>query len=243
MPLGVPLSTLRRNLRAETGTSLNPLQGIAAQQTLDLILDRQQRELWDAYNWKHLRIYRDIALAVGQGSYNYPTDLPFEQVITVWFADGLTASRWEPLLYGITASMIPPSGPRVGTPKRWDNVAVVASGVTNPTGQIAILPLPSVAGMLLRLEGQAAINSLVADTDKCVIDSQLITLFASAEVLANQKSEGAAMKLTKAQNYLRHLLANQGADKRVNRNMGGSQRYGNDPDKGLRSTPYIDYIP
>jgi hypothetical protein len=96
--------------------------------------------------------------------------------------------------------------------------------------------------MALRLEGQAAINPLVADTDKCVLDSQLITLFAAAEVLANQKSEGAAMKLTKAQNYLRQLLKNQGATKRVNYNMGGSQRYGNDPDK-MRAIPFLDYIP
>jgi hypothetical protein len=240
MPLGVPLLTLRRLLRAETGTSLNPLQGIAAQQTLDLILDRQQRELWDAYNWRHLRIYRDVPLAVNQGTYNYPTDLPFEQIITVWCAE--SSSRWKPLLYGISISMVPPAGPPRGAPSRWDNVASVSvGGVTNPVGQLSVLPVPIAAGTL-RLEGQAAINPLVNDDDKCVIDSQLLVLFAAAEVLANQKSEGAQMKLTKAQLYLRRLLANQGADKRVNYNMGGSQRFGNDPDKA-RLTPYIDYVP
>jgi hypothetical protein len=241
MPLGVPLSTLRRNLRAETGTSLNPLQGIAAQATLDLILDRQQRELWDAYTWRHLRIYRDVPLAVGQGEYNYPADLPYDQIITVWFAAG-TSGRWRPLTYGISLGMIPPSGPPRGTPAFWDNAAAVGGGVTEPVGQLMIHPLPGDASMLLRLEGQAAINPLVADTDKCVLDSQLITLFAAAEVLANQKSEGAAMKLTKAQNHLRQLLKNQAATKRVNYNMGGSQRFGNDPYKP-RAVPYLDFIP
>ena len=50
MPLGVTLLDLRRELRAETGTSLNPAQGMQAQATMDIMLARQQRELWDAYN-------------------------------------------------------------------------------------------------------------------------------------------------------------------------------------------------
>ena len=83
----------------------------------------------------------------------------------------------------------------------------------------------------------------MADTDSCVIDSEAIVLFAAAEVLAMQKNEAAPMKLTKAQNYLRRLLADQGADKRANYNMGGNQRGGIDPDYGRRMTPYIDYIP
>jgi hypothetical protein len=51
------------------------------------------------------------------------------------------------------------------------------------------------------------------------------------------------MKLTKAQNYLRRLLADQGADKRQNYNMGGIYRGGIDPDKNRRVVPYLDYIP
>ena len=77
----------------------------------------------------------------------------------------------------------------------------------------------------------------------CIIDSKAIVLFTAAEVLATQKSEAAPMKLTKAQNYLRRLLADQGADKRANYNMGGNQRGGIDPDRSRRLTPYIDYIP
>ena len=66
MPLNVPLSTLRLELRAETGTSLNPAQGVQVQQTIDLLLARQQRELWDAYNWEHLQYWSDMPVAQGQ---------------------------------------------------------------------------------------------------------------------------------------------------------------------------------
>ena len=53
-------------------------------------------------------------------------------------------------------------------------------------------------------------SSLIADTDKCIIDSKAIVLFAAAEILANQKVRGAQpLKLTKAQKYLRRLLAEQ----------------------------------
>lgn len=68
-------------------------------------------------------------------------------------------------------------------------------------------------------------------------------LFAAAEVMATQKSEAAPMKLTKAQNYLRRILADQGADKRANYNMGGVFRGGPDPDRRGRRVPYTDYIP
>ncbi|MEY9428132.1 hypothetical protein ABH975_003447 [Bradyrhizobium ottawaense] len=245
MPVGVQLSDLRRDLRAETGTSLNPAQGVQAQQTLDLILDRQQRELWDAYNWPHLRFYVDVALAQSQFIYDYPPAMPFDQILQIYVATD-TASSWQRLDYGISASMIRPSGPNKGTPTRWANKVSVdttgATPITDPVGKLVITPTPSSA-MLMRIEGQAPLRPLVADTDKCIIDGKAIVLFAAAELLAAQKSEAAPMKLQKAQNHLRRLLQDQGADKRRNYNMGGSYRGGNDPDKSRRAVPYLDYIP
>jgi len=245
MPVGVQLSDLRRDLRAETGTSLNPAQGVQAQQTLDIILDRQQRELWDAYNWPHLRFYVDVPLAQNQFVYAYPAAMPFDQILHIYVATDQSSS-WQRLDYGISASMIRPTGPNKGTPTRWANqVSVDTSGptpMTDPVGKIALTPTPSSASMIMRIEGQAPLRPLAADGDKCIIDSKAIVLFAAAEVLAAQKSEAAPMKLQKAQNHLRRLLQDQGADKRWNYNMGGNHRGGVDPDR-RRAVPYIDYIP
>src|SRR5947209_2718070 len=99
MPLGVSLVDLRRELRAETGTSLNPAQGVQAQASLDLVLARQQRELWDAYNWQHLKIWADMALAKGQANYDYPKEMAFEQIIRIYVATSASA-QWRPLAYG-----------------------------------------------------------------------------------------------------------------------------------------------
>lgn len=265
MPLGVTLLELRRELRAETGTSLNPNQGVQAQDTIDILLARQQRELWDAYNWQHLKIWTDVPLSGGQSVYSYPKEMAFDQIVKVYIAqvtkddaiDPLkitAATSWTPLSYGIKPFMMHLGPTNTGKPMRWSNIASVNTAgpvpITNPVGQFQLLPTPEdltltapKTSYVLRFEGQAPISPLIAPTDTCILDSKAIVLFAAAEILATQKSEAAPMKLTKAQNYLRRILADQGADKRQNYNMGGQYRGGNDPDKGRNTTRYLDYIP
>jgi len=264
VPLGVTLLELRRELRAETGTSLNPQQGVQAQETIDILLARQQRELWDAYNWQHLKIWTDVPLTGGQGVYSYPKEMAFDQIVRVYIAqvtkddpadvNKITASTsWSALTYGIKAYMTHLGPTNSGKPVRWSNVVSIDTtgpvAITNPVGQFQLLPVPDdnlanpKLSYVLRFEGQAPLSPLVASTDTCILDSKAIVLFAAAEMLATQKSEAAPMKLTKAQNYLRRILADQGADKRTNYNMGGIFRGGNDPDKSRRGTAYVDYIP
>ena len=245
MPIGVSLDRLRKELRAETGQSLNYLlHGVQSQESQDMILDRQQRELWDAYQWPHLRIWKDVTLAKGQADYNYPTELPFDQISRIALAQSGT-SRWQNLTYGIAPTDIPPGGAPGGVPKQWGNKVSFTSGVTNAVGMMfTLLPVPDQEGMVIRLSGQAPCTSLVSDTSMCIIDSKCIVLFAAAEILATQKSESAALKLTKAQNQLRKTLINQGADKRASYNMGGTHKRVDH----LAVRPYagvagIDYIP
>jgi hypothetical protein len=261
VPLGVTLLELRRELRAETGTSLNPNQGIQAQDTIDILLARQQRELWDAYNWQHLKIWTDVPLVGLQSIYTYPKEMAFDQIVQVYIAQVtkddvgniISASHWTPLVYGIKPFMMHLGPVKTGAPLRWSNVVTINTTgpvpITNPVGQFQLLPTPPdntntpKVSYVLRFEGQAPLSPLVAPTDTCVLDSKAIVMFAAAEALATSKSEAAPMKLTKAQNYLRRLLADQGADKRANYNMGGNQRGGHDPDKRTYRVPYIDYIP
>lgn len=235
MPVGVALIDLRRDLRAETGQSLNPAQSVQSQQTQDIQLDRQQRELWDAYHWPHLRYWLDVPYTAGQALYDYPPDMPFDQVVSIMISTGSMA-QWKTLAYGVHGYDTGPTH-APGTPRRWGNQVSISGGKTNPVGKIILVPTPSADGTM-RFEGQAPCNPLVADDDTCVIDSKAIVLFAAAEILAFQKVEAAQLKLIKAQNYLRKLIANNGADKRANYNMGGSFR----PDY-MGARPYRDYIP
>jgi len=245
MPIGVTLDALRKDLRAETGQSVNfLLHGTQSQETQDIMLDRQQRELWDAYAWPHLRIFRDMTLSSGQADYSYPADIPFDQIQRMMLATSGT-SQWQMLSYGIKPTDIPPGGAKPGTPQQWANKVTVTGGVTNPLAMMfTLLPTPNTNGITLRISGQAPCTSLNSSTAMCVIDSKAIVLFAAAEILATQKSESAALKLTKAQNYLRKLLINTGSDKRASYNMGGTHKRVDH----LAMRPYagvagIDYIP
>jgi hypothetical protein len=243
MPVGVTLANLRVDLRAETGQSLNMAQGVQSQATQDNQLDRQQRELWENFDWPHLKYYVDVPVMKGQDVYNYPPSMPFDQINYIYFAIGGTTIWRPPLAYGIHGSYIRPNSPLIGVPLRWANKVSVDpnTAITNPVGQIQLLPVPAMDGTI-RLEGSAPLNPLVADDDTCMLDSKAIVLFAASEILATQKVEAAQLKLLKAQQYLRRLLANQGADKRRNYNMGG--RHGITQQRsGYRPIPYLDYIP
>jgi len=243
MPVGVTLLNLRRDLRAETGQSLSPAQGVQSQETQDIQLDRQQRELWEQFEWPHLRYWVDVPALKNQSIYSYPNSMPFDQINRIYFAASGN-DNWKALQYGLRAFDLSPTTAQVGSPARWGNkVSVDTDGKTNPIGQVELLPVPSSDG-ILRFEGQAPCNPLVADDDTCVIDSKAIVLFAAAEILATQKAEAAALKLQKANQYLRRLLANQGADKRISYNMGG--RYGGDytaRNTARGPVPGIDYVP
>lgn len=221
MPVGVALSELRRLLRAEVGQSLNPAQGVNAQGEYDLALARQQQELWEAYEWPHLGYHVDLPLSSGQTLYDYSPEMSFEAINSAYV---LVNGRYEKVRYGIKPEHDNTYTTRSWPVVRWANAVKITTGKVVPAGQFRVLPEPSQNGTL-RFYGQAKCNALVADADICVLDSTLITLFAAAEILAARKAEHAPVKLQKAQQYLRRLLANQGSDKREIPVLAGANIY------------------
>jgi hypothetical protein len=221
MAVGTTLLNLRRMLRAEVGQSLNPAQGVNAQGQYDLMLDRSQRELWVGYDWPHLALRVDLTLSAGQDIYPYPTEMPFESVNQAYCWDGVSGSNASIVGYPIPRDTFSNTG-RAWPVQFWQNQASYTGGKTVPAGSIRLWPIPDKAGKLVIL-GSAPVNALVADADVAVLDDTLITLFAAAEILAQQKSEGASIKLQKANQYLRRLLANQNADKARITILGGAQ--------------------
>ena len=95
----------------------------------------------------------------------------------------------------------------------------------------------------LRIEGNAPLNALIEDTDVCVIDAALIVMFAASEILAVQKSEGASLKLQKANQYRRMLIARLGAQQRNMKSLSKDGGHMGSINDGRRLTPYLDFIP
>ena len=241
MPLGVALSELRYELRAEIYSSLLPAHGLSAVDMQNTILERTQRELWELYAWPHLKYRIDFDVPANTQFLDFDPTMPFENVLSLWRNDNpQNQQAWLPLKYGfedwINETLI--SWPTT----RWRNVVTVdpVSGLTNLTGQAQLWPIPN-QDQSMRWNGQAPLNPLKADTDQCIIDSTAIVLTAAAELLGAQKSEVASLKGNKAQAYIRRLIGRSGANKRDISAMGQGRTAQSTFMQG--STPYIDYIP
>ena len=244
MEVGVALSELRRRLMAETFQSLNPSQTTSSLPFYNYQLDRVQREQWNDIEWPHLTIYNDMPMVPGQRYYDYPPELPFDSIFRIWWPQGVT---WVPLDYGINPQTYAAMGGELvqaWPPRRWRNFPQFVNGQTQPAAQFEVWPIPPANNPYsLRIEGNAPINTLVEDTDTCVIDATLVVLFAAAEILAMQKSESASLKLQKANQYRRMLIARLGAQQRSMKSLSKDGGHMGGLADGRRLTPYLDFIP
>jgi hypothetical protein len=244
MRVGVPLSELRYELLAETFQSLTPAQTTSSTPFYNYQLQRVQREQWNDIEWPHLTIYHDMPMVPGQRYYDYPPELPFDSIFRIWWPQGV---NWVVLDYGINPQTYAAMGGELvqaWPPRRWRNCAQYANGATNAAAQFEVWPIPpSNTPYSLRIEGNAPLNPLIEDTDTCVIDATLVVLFAAAEILSVQKSEGASLKLQKANQYRRMLVARLGAQQRNMKSLSKDGGHMGPLNDGRRLTPYLDFIP
>jgi hypothetical protein len=225
------LSVLVRNVRAEAGHSLAVSQGFNSVDTLKYLIARTEFELWTAFQWPTLTIRAQIDLVPGQYTYDYHPSLSFDQIREAYYLqDG--SSAFQVLDYGLPESCIKSDGTNstTGVPKLWED--------SSQDGKFRIWPTPSTAGHV-RFKGMTPLKQLVNDDDVCTLDPTLITLFASAELLARAKSEDASAKLQKAQRHLMKLLGQKVSAKHKVSTMGASRRSA----AFTRLRPGIDYIP
>jgi len=237
--MAATLSSLVKAVRAEAGHALTPAQGLNSVETIKHLIRRTENELWTAFAWPQLVIRADIPVSVHQVEYQYPIEMPYDQIRQVYWADQ-GGSHWRLLEFGvpedaITGSNTPSTTQTSPVVQSWDTYFNTKAGES----RLHIWPSPTVPGTL-RLRGLRPLNPLVNDDDYCTLDVTLLILFVSAELLARAKAEDADNKLKKAQRHLSKLLANQISNKQKVSTFGAS--------RGVRSSfgrirPGIDYIP
>lgn len=209
---GQTLGVLLSELRAECRYSQNQAHGINNRDSLVQVLKRTQRRLWMDWDWTHLRVSRDTRLLAGERYYNVPSDLTFERVEKNK-AEVKFGGQWKPLAYGIDEKQYsifdPRENQRSWPIERWDIAEDPqdTAGLVDPYGMFEVWPLPSDSGVVggnlegnLRLTGIRSLNPLSADADRCDLDSDLIVLYAAAEVLSGDRKDDAQAKLQMAQN-------------------------------------------
>lgn len=207
MARGTTLAELVTRLRAEAGHSLDPALGKNVLETFKLLLARHQEDLWDAHDWPHLRVQRDIALSAGQRLYDFPTDLRFDRIASTqvkW------SGIWRGLDRGVGARQYNIHDSELderSDPARCWDVRDTGSGE-----QLEIWPVPgsnadaATGDGTVRLTGTRSLGPLVANADVCEIDDRLIVLYAAAELLSKDTAR-AQLKLRQAGAILDRLKA------------------------------------
>lgn len=199
------LLSLVAMLRAETGRTQSVAVGTDELDNLKVVLRRTQEMLYDDYDWPFMQCQRTVSLADGQQHYDFPSDLPLDNIEDM-------AVEYNGVYRGIERGIdfsdyssfdSNASTPDESTPAlKWD---VRETGTTE---QIEIWPIPSDNSQTLYIFGKKALADLIQEADTADLDDQLIVLFAAAEMLARQKSGDAQAKLELANKRLMDLKRN-----------------------------------
>lgn len=203
MSRNVTLGVLIDDVRAESGHSLQSNLGTAMRDVLIKILQRQQKRLWEDFDWPFMQIRRDVLTQNGQRFYNIPSDLTFESIERVEFKYG---DRWIKLQYGIEQPDF----------DRFDSDRDVRSWpiykwMEAEGGQIELWPIPSqnanatTKSGAVRITGKKNLRPLVAQSDYADLDDTLLVLYSAAEVMAREKADGAKLKLQMAEKHYAKL--------------------------------------
>jgi hypothetical protein len=204
MARGITLGELIDDVRAEAGHSLQANLGTAMREVLIKVLQRQQRRLWEDFDWPFLRVDRDVPTQAGLRYYDFPADLTLERLERVEFKWG---DRWHRLTYGIGPTEYDQFDSdrdvRSWPVYRWKEAE---------NNQIEIWPIPSQNGAsatdgLVRFTGIRKLRPLVDQADVADLDDTLLVLYSAAEILSREKANDANLKLQLAEQHYRRLKA------------------------------------
>lgn len=197
MATGVALSEMLLMLRGELLQSVNPAHGVNIAPAYKQVLGRVQRTLWMDFDWAHLRVDRDVAMAENQRYYDLPSDMELwriERVGVKW------SGKWRRVDRGIDSTLLNAYDSDLET--RADPVLRWAP---YGNGQFEVWPVPTTDGLqTIRFRGIRSLGSLVNDNDTCDLDADLIVLVAAAE-LADAKSQRAQVLAGRAKRLLDKL--------------------------------------
>jgi hypothetical protein len=162
-------------------------------------------------------VFPKIPLSAGQRYYDLPAGLDYERVTDarVWW-NGIA----EPLERGIGFddynAFDPDQNDRTSPALKWD------VKFTGDREQIEVWPLPDGGAQSVQLVGYWSCAPLVDEDDICRLDSDVVVLYAAAELLAEDSPDKKA-KLQLAQELLRlkKLRATSGAGKAFRLGVGG----------------------
>jgi len=177
----------------EAGMDPTPALSMNVRPLVKAAIKREYERLYDEFDWPFLRVTEDVLTQAGQRYYDVPDTINFDRIEKV---DYLWGDRWVPLDRGIDVSNLntynSDEDERSDPMLRWD------IKWTGDTTQIEVWPIPASNEIPIRFTGIRNMTRLVGDGDRCDLDDQMVSMFASAELLARKNSPEAQLKQQKA---------------------------------------------
>lgn len=224
MARGTQFRELINMLRAELGQSLQRSTGLNTVESQKYALKNTYQWLWDSYDWRFLKVYRDENLIQGQRFYSFDPDMEFEGVERAWFLRG---EEWLPVVFGIDPEQQNAAGTQGDIVRRWDSC---------DGDQYEVWPVPTTSGAL-RMYGLRKYKPLKDEKDPCLLDDLAVVMWTVARLAPKAKAANGQLYVDIAKDRLRRMKAKTRANKSRPFVMGG----GSDDAPALR--PGFDYMP
>lgn len=213
MARGETLEQLVTKLRIATRHDPNPALSKNVQPLFEQTIRDTQERLYDQFDWPFLKVQRDKVLAAGQRYYDFPADMDLERIDQVDVRHG---GVWYAVERGISldhySSIDSDADVRDDPVQRWD---VRDTGTKE---QVEVWPVPLTDDAPLRFSGIRKLKPLLAASDRADIDSQLIVLYAKAELSTGDDKQ---LALQQAANRLETLQGRVVKTRRNGFNIGG----------------------
>lgn len=188
MARGRTLGQLTTQLRSLLGHERSPAAGAAFADHYKEAIKSAQEELYDEFSWPFLYARRDKNVGAGQRYYDFPVDMPLENIAQVQV---LWNGTYCDIEYGISTADYSvhnsDEDERADPVEKWQ-------ALNTGTVQYELWPLPATAVTDgLRFHGKKALASLVNSHDIADLDDRLIC-YRAAVILVNDEKRAAKFK-------------------------------------------------
>lgn len=177
----------------EAGMDPSPALSTNIRPLVKMAIQREYERIYDEFDWPFLRVHQDVLTQAGQRYYDVPSEMDMERIERV---DYYWGDRWHPLDRGVYPEQYnvynSDEDVRSEPMFRWD------IKWTGSAEQVEMWPIPVSNDQIVRFTGIRKKVALIADSDRCDLDDQMIVLFAAAELLARKNSPEAQLKQQKA---------------------------------------------
>ena len=198
MARGVQFGELVLNLRAELRRSQSTAIGSEDLAPLKRTLNHVVAVVSNKEDWPFLyRKFDPIAIAPGDRFFDVPAGLNMERITGVrikW--GGSFYNMWRGITYDDYETWDPADDERSSPALKYDFQNIAGAE------QIEIWPISEGTQSLL-IEGYVTHPKLVNDTDLCLLDDEIILLFAAAELMGDEAKAEAQAKRDQANELLR----------------------------------------